>query len=89
MPTTIYLKQWARQHGIAPTTAYRWFQQDKLPEGVHARRLPSGSIVVDVAEPDPLDHLDPHALVALLRNAGYVILTRDQAHRLGIPPEDP
>jgi len=35
--TPVNLKQWAREQGIHPVTAYRWFQSGKLP--VPARRV--------------------------------------------------
>ena len=40
------LAEWARSFGVHPQTAYRWFREDRMP--VPARRLPSGTIVVDV-----------------------------------------
>ncbi|MFF5208702.1 hypothetical protein [Streptosporangium sp. NPDC000396] len=45
------LAQWARSQGIHPQTAYRWFREGKMP--VPARRLPTGTIVVD--DPGPAD----------------------------------
>jgi putative resolvase len=39
------LAEWARANGVHPQTAYRWFRQDTMP--VPARRLPSGTILVD------------------------------------------
>src|SRR6266540_3809492 len=41
------LAEWARANGVHPQTAYRWFRQDTMP--VPARRLPSGTILVDAA----------------------------------------
>ncbi len=43
------LAQWARQTGIHPKTAYRWFDRGVLP--VPARRLPTGTILVDTPQP--------------------------------------
>jgi len=40
------LAEWARANGVHPQTAYRWFRQDTMP--VPARRLPSGTILVEV-----------------------------------------
>ena len=40
------LAAWARANGIHPQTAYRWFRQGRMP--VPARRLPSGTILVEV-----------------------------------------
>jgi putative resolvase len=49
------LAAWARANGVHPQTAYRWFRQGKLP--VPARRLPSGTILVEVASSDGVpDH---------------------------------
>jgi putative resolvase len=39
------LAEWARASGVHPQTAYRWFRQGTMP--VPARRLPSGTILVD------------------------------------------
>jgi putative resolvase len=39
------LAAWARANGVHPQTAYRWFRQGTMP--VPARRLPSGTILVD------------------------------------------
>ena len=36
---------WARANGVHPQTAYRWFRQGRMP--VPARRLPSGTILVE------------------------------------------
>jgi putative resolvase len=40
------LAAWARVNGVHPQTAYRWFRQGTMP--VPARRLPSGTILVEV-----------------------------------------
>jgi putative resolvase len=42
------LAEWARVNRVHPQTAYRWFRQGTMP--VPARRLPSGTILVDAAE---------------------------------------
>jgi putative resolvase len=42
------LAEWARVNGVHPQTAYRWFRQGTMP--VPARRLPSGTILVDVPD---------------------------------------
>jgi putative resolvase len=39
------LAEWARANGVHPQTAYRWYRQGTMP--VPARRLPSGTILVD------------------------------------------
>lgn len=75
------LAQWARNRGVPYRTANRWFHRNQLPEGVTARRTPSGSIEV---ETDPLGEVDIHALVRRLHEHGYVILTRSQARQLGV-----
>jgi putative resolvase len=43
------LSEWARQQGISYLTAWRWFRAGKLP--VPAPQLPSGTILVDVPQP--------------------------------------
>ncbi len=45
------LAEWARANGIHPQTAYRWFRQGTMP--VPARRLPSGTILVDTPGSPP------------------------------------
>ncbi|WP_327011809.1 IS607 family transposase [Dactylosporangium sp. NBC_01737] len=42
--------EWARRNGVHPQTAYRWFREGTMP--VPARRLPSGTIMVDVVSDD-------------------------------------
>jgi putative resolvase len=42
------LAEWARFNGMHPQTAYRWFRQGTMP--VPARRLSSGTILVDAPE---------------------------------------
>jgi len=42
------LAEWARISGVHPLAAYRWFRQGTMP--VPARRLPSGTILVDTPE---------------------------------------
>src|SRR5829696_7752073 len=44
------LAAWARANGVHPQTAYRWFRQGTMP--VPARRLPSGTILVEVSGSD-------------------------------------
>jgi putative resolvase len=39
------LAEWARANGVHPQTAYRWFRRGRMP--VPARRLPSGTILVE------------------------------------------
>jgi putative resolvase len=41
----VKLAEWARTNGVHPQTAYRWFRRGTMP--VPARRLPSGTILVD------------------------------------------
>ena len=45
------LAEWARVNGVHPQTAYRWFRQGTMP--VPARRLPSGTILVDASGNPP------------------------------------
>jgi putative resolvase len=42
----VKLAAWARANGVHPQTAYRWFRRGTMP--VPARRLPSGTILVEV-----------------------------------------
>jgi putative resolvase len=44
----VKLAEWARRNGVHPQTAYRWFREGTMP--VPARRLPSGTIMVEVAD---------------------------------------
>jgi len=56
---------------------------DKAGHTVYAERTGSGVIRVYLnGQPDPLAHVDIHALAARLRDAGYVMLSPDQAARL-------
>jgi putative resolvase len=45
------LAEWARANGVHPRTAYRWFRHGTMP--VPARRLPSGTILVDAPGSPP------------------------------------
>ena len=54
------LAAWARVNGVHPQTAYRWFRQGTMP--VPARRLPSGTILVEVPGSDD-DGLDRPAVL--------------------------
>ena len=47
----VKLAEWARTNGVHPQTAYRWFRQGTMP--VPARRLPSGTILVDTSASPP------------------------------------
>ncbi|MFE9958174.1 IS607 family transposase [Micromonospora sp. NPDC005299] len=42
------LAEWARRNGVHRQTAYRWFREGTMP--VPARRLPSGTIMVEVTD---------------------------------------
>jgi putative resolvase len=44
----VKLAEWARRNGVHPQTAYRWFREGAMP--VPARRLPSGTIMVEVTD---------------------------------------
>jgi len=55
------LAGWARANGVHPQTAYRWFRQGTMP--VPARRLPSGTILVEVPGSDHDDGLDQPAVL--------------------------
>ena len=54
--------EWARRNGVHPQTAYRWFREGTMP--VPARRLPSGTILVDVADTDPREQVVVYARVS-------------------------
>ena len=45
----VKLAAWARSVGVHPQTAYAWVREGRMP--VPFRRLPSGTILVDVADP--------------------------------------
>src|ERR1700757_778332 len=45
----VKLAAWARSGGVHPQMAYAWVREDRMP--VSFRRVPSGTILVDVAEP--------------------------------------
>jgi putative resolvase len=55
------LAAWARANGVHPQTAYRWFRQGTMP--VPARRLPSGTILVEVPGSDHDGGLDQRAVL--------------------------
>ena len=55
------LAAWARANGVHPQTAYRWFRQGTMP--VPARRLPSGTILVQVPGRDGDGVLDRRAVL--------------------------
>lgn len=54
------LSAWAKQNGVHYQTAYRWYRRGILP--VPARKLDSGTILVD--EPQPDEHARGVALYA-------------------------
>jgi putative resolvase len=56
------LAEWARANGVHPQTAYRWFRQGTMP--VPARRLPSGTILVDTPSSPPSEQAVVYARVA-------------------------
>ncbi|MFC4999081.1 IS607 family transposase [Dactylosporangium cerinum] len=56
------LAEWARRNGVHPQTAYRWFREGTMP--VPARRLPSGTIMVDVADAAPQGQVVVYARVS-------------------------
>jgi putative resolvase len=56
------LAEWARANDIHPQTAYRWFRQGTMP--VPARRLPSGTILVDAPSSPPGERVVLYARVA-------------------------
>ncbi|MFI6267230.1 IS607 family transposase, partial [Micromonospora sp. NPDC051006] len=56
------LAEWARRNGVHPQTAYRWFREGTMP--VPARRLPSGTIMVDVVSDDTQGQVVVYAWVS-------------------------
>ncbi|MET8308407.1 IS607 family transposase [Micromonospora sp. NPDC005173] len=56
------LAEWARRNGVHPQTAYRWFREGTMP--VPARRLPSGTIMVDVVGDDTQGQVVVYARVS-------------------------
>jgi putative resolvase len=58
----VKLAEWARRTGVHPQTAYRWFREGTMP--VPARRLPSGTIMVEVAETAPRGQVIVYARVS-------------------------
>ncbi|GAA4253065.1 hypothetical protein GCM10022255_052330 [Dactylosporangium darangshiense] len=56
------LAEWARRNGVHTQTAYRWFREGTA--AVPARRLPSGTIMVDVAETVPQGQVVVYARVS-------------------------
>jgi putative resolvase len=58
----VKLAEWARRNGVHPQTAYRWFREGTMP--VPARRLPSGTIMVDVVSDDTQGQVVVYARVS-------------------------
>jgi putative resolvase len=58
----VKLAEWARANGVHPQTAYRWFRQGTMP--IPARRLPSGTILVDTPGSPPGGRVVLYARVA-------------------------
>lgn len=56
------LAEWARRNGVHPQTAYRWFREGTMP--VPARRLPSGTIMVEVTDDARQGQVVVYALVS-------------------------
>jgi putative resolvase len=56
------LAEWARRNGVHPQTAYRWFREGTMP--VPARRLPSGTIMVDAVSDDTQGQVVVYARVS-------------------------
>jgi len=46
------LSDWAKKQGISYRTAWRWFNEGKLP--VEAEQAPTGTILIKEVAPDPL-----------------------------------
>jgi predicted site-specific integrase-resolvase len=45
------LSQYAKKVGVTYRTAFRWFQEGKLPENVKASQTPSGTIIIEELAP--------------------------------------
>lgn len=40
------LSTWAKKQGISYRTAWRWFKQGALPDGVRMEQAPTGTVIV-------------------------------------------
>lgn len=40
------LSVWAKQQGVTYLTAWRWYKDGRLPEGVSVEQMPSGTLIV-------------------------------------------
>lgn len=92
---SISLASWAFQQEIPRHTAYRMFHTgrliDRYGNKVRATQGPTGAIMVHLdPAADPLANISADAIVKKLHEAGYVVLTREQARGLGlaISPHD-
>lgn len=97
---TMTLRQWAIRAGIPVPSAYRYAKNGdhkalRLPRNAELRRTPTGGYVVDLSpeitrqinqatSDDLLARIDPHGLAEWLVSHGYVLLTTEEAQRLGI-----
>lgn len=86
---SISLARWASQQDIPRHTAYRMFHSGRLVDRygnkVQATQEPTGAIMVHLDSPaDPLANVSADAIVKKLHEAGYVVLTREQAGGLGL-----
>ncbi|RZU76214.1 putative site-specific integrase-resolvase [Micromonospora kangleipakensis] len=84
------LAEWARRNGVHPQTAYRWFRDGTMP--VPARRLPSGTIMVDMVVSRVVTEVGPalngrrKRFLGLLRDPNVttiVVEHRDRFARFG------
>lgn len=51
------LAKWAQKEGISYSTAYRWYQNQQLPENVEAYQSDSGTIIVKEKEDNMLERV--------------------------------
>src|SRR5690606_20969215 len=74
MSVMLRLGDWADLHGLSRATVYRAFREGRLEEryGIKARRV--GGLIV-------LDRCYADALVEQMRQAGYMVLAKDQFAR--------
>jgi hypothetical protein len=85
----ISLRQWAELRGVSYPTANRWFHAGQLPCRAEQSTTGRREILVFPDEPAEdctcVDPLHVQCIVDKLRTAGYVVLSREDATRLGVP----
>lgn len=85
----ISLREWAELRGISYPTANRWFHAGRLPCRAEQATTGRREIVVYPDQPAEnctcVDVVHVKCLVDKLAHAGYVVLSRKDATRLGVP----